>query len=277
MRDDVFAVHSLDTHPKPDTAEHEFRWEADPQHSEPNPDAETERHGLTMSPNTRPIGNLSHLILAGLVAVAIIGVFFGASFHLLAPRATEKHAEASADNRIPSLAAGEVLRANTEAPPGSQGLPMSKSSERAAPPGFPAAQFAAVVDVPSTKQQEAFLAPIKEPSLQTAPVSSTASSPAQPTPSVGLPSVPPSAAISSGTVKHQLPQSRISHAARSASRHSHSQSAHAAASVTHRARQTRSFDQLVTQLTGQAEPGGATLTPPRTQEPDPFASRRAAQ
>src|SRR3974390_1865657 len=87
MRDDVFVVHSLDTHPKPDTAEHEFRWEADPQEFEPNPQAENNRPTSKVPTNLRLAGNMLHLVLAGPIPIALVSVFFCASFHLLAPRA----------------------------------------------------------------------------------------------------------------------------------------------------------------------------------------------
>jgi hypothetical protein len=281
MRDDVFAVHSLDTHPKPDTAEHEFRWEADPQEFEPNPQPENNRPTSRVPTNLRLTGNMLHLVLAGLIAIAIVSVFFGASFHLLAPAVTAKRTASEANVGTPSLALGDALRANIAAQPVPQESAVPKSSGPAAPSASPAVQRAVAADALPGERREASTAPIKDPPAQTgtepAAASNPTQSPAQPTPSAALPALPPQDAAPSSAANHHPSRSK-NHEARSVSRHSHWQHVHSAAPVTpHHARQTRSFDRLVTQLTGQAEPGGATLTPPRTQEPDPFASRRAAQ
>ena len=279
MRDDVFAVHSLDTHPKPDTAEHEFRWEADPREFEPNPQAENNRPTSKVPTNLWLTGNMLHLVLAGLIAIAIVSVFFGASFHLLAPPVTAKHTASEANVGTPSLALGDALRANIAAQPVPQESAVPKSSAPAAPSASPAVQRAVVADAPPGERREASTVPIKDPQTAAEPAaaSNPTQSPARSTPSAGLPTLPPQDAAPSSAAKHHPSRSK-NHEARSVSRHSHWQQVHSAGPVTpHQARQTRSFDRLVTQLTGQAEPGGATLTPPRTQDPDPFASRRAAQ
>jgi hypothetical protein len=285
MRDDVFAVHSLDTHPKRDAAEHEFRWEAEPREFEPNPETEKNRSISKARPDLRRSGNMLHLVLAGLVAIAIVGVFFGASFHLLAPSVTGKRNASKAEVGTSPLALGDALRANVAAQPVLQELAVPKSSGPAAPSASPAAPRAAAADAPARELREPSAAPIvvpiKDPPAQTAAepaaTSNPAPSPAQSAPSAGLPLLPSQDAATSSGTKHHPSRSK-NHEARSVSRHSHGQSAHAAASVTtHRARQPRSFDRLVTQLTDRSAPGGATLTPPRTQEPDPFALRRATQ
>jgi hypothetical protein len=282
MREDVFAVHTLDTHPKQDAAEHEFRWEAKPREFEPNPEAENNRPISKVPPNLRLSGNMLHLVLAGLVAVAIVGVFFGASFHLLAPPVTGKRTASKAEVGTPPLALGDALRANVAAQPVLQELAVPKSSGPAAPAAPPAAQHAAVADAPTGEQREApavpIVAPIKDPPAQTAAEPAAAPNPtpssAQPAPSAGLPLLPPQDAAPSSGTKHQPSRSK-NHEARAMSRHSHGQSPHGAASATpHHARQPRSFDRLVTQLTDRAGPGVATLTPPQTRAPDPFASQR---
>ena len=138
MRDDVFAVHSLDTHPKPDTAEHEFRWEADPREFEPNPQAENNRPNSKVPTNLWLTGNMLHLVLAGLIAIAIVSVFFGASFHLLAPPVTAKHTASEANVGTPSLALGDALRTNIAAQPVPQESAVPKSGTPAAPSASPA-------------------------------------------------------------------------------------------------------------------------------------------
>jgi hypothetical protein len=225
---------------------------------------------------------MPHLVLAGLIAIAIVGVFFGASFHLLAPPVTGKRTASQADVVTPPLALGDALRANVAAQPVLQELAVPKSSGPAVPSAFPAAQRAAVGDAPTGEQREAaaapIVAPVKDPPARTAAepaaTSNPTPSPVQPAPSAGLPLSPLQDAAPSSATKHHPSRSK-NHEARLVSRHSHWQSAHGATSVTsHHARQPRSFDRLVTQLTDQAEPGGATLTPPQTRAPDPFASQR---
>lgn len=281
MHDDTLTIPPLDMRPRPVAAEPEIGWQTAPRPLEPTSVAKNQRRMPAALSNSAPVGSLLYLVLAGLVAVATIGVFFGTGFLLLAHPAKETVANSSIRGDAPSLAYGDSLRAIREAQPVRREIPVPNSGALSDPPASAIPQRAAVIEAPPPKQQETPLSPVEDPPVKPASPAATGSSPTTSpvpqTPSAKIPPSPAPDATLPDATKHRSSRSR-SHEARSAARHSHSQSAHGAPSPTpHQAGRTRSFDRLVTQLTGQAPPDVPSLTPPQTHQPDPFASPRPGQ
>ena len=285
MRDNTLAIPSLEERPRPDPAEPQLEWRFAPRPREPISGAERERRMSGAPHSSVPIGSVLYLVLVGLVAAAIIGVFFGAGFRLLAPP-KETAAVSGTHDHTPPLSHGDILRARGGAGPASPEGTAPGPDAVAALPAVPVSQRTATVETPPPPppQQEAPPAPANAaPAAQTAAAladpPSSVSSPAPPLPLASLPESSKSDAALPAGGKHRSSHSRRSHHTRSASRHPHGPSARSGQPFT--APPTghiRSFDQLVTQLTGQQpQPSAPSLTPPRPQQPDPFAARRPNQ
>jgi hypothetical protein len=281
MHDDTLVIPPLDVRPRPAVAEPELGWQSASRPLEPSPEAKNQRRMPAVLSNSVRAGSLLYLVLVGLVAVATIGVFFGTGFLLLAHPAKETIVDSGARG-APPLAYGNALRASREAPPVSREMAVPNSGAFGELSTAAIAQRAAVAEVAPPKQPEASSPPIGDAPLQTASVLATGSSsatvPAPQTPSAKPSLSPAQDAAPPDVTPHHPSRSRRSHEARSASRNSHSQSAHGAPSPTsHQGGRTRSFDRLVTQLTGQAQADVPSLTPPQAKQPDPFALPRPGQ
>ena len=280
MHDDTLAIPPLDERPRPAVAEPELGWQSASRPLEPSPEAKHRRRVPAVLSNSVRAGSLVYLVLDGLVAIATIGVFFGTGFLLLAQPAKETIVDSGARAASP-LAYGNALRTSREAPPISRELGVPNSSSFGELSAATIAQRATVAEAPP-KQRETAPTPIEDPPVQTASVPATGSnsttSSAPQAPAAKLPPLPAQDVALPGAAKHHPSRSRGSHEARSASRHSNSQSAQGALSLTpHQGGRTRSFDRLVMQLTGQAQPDVPSLTPPQAKQPDPFASPRPGQ
>jgi hypothetical protein len=242
-------------------------------------------------------GTLLSLALVGLVATAIIGAFFSIGLLLLSGPAKQ------------TIAASEPVSARPPAPrPAGTGTPHPATTSTAPLPSVvPHPAASEVKPPPQTKTVQAVAPPV--PSSSPSP---TAVPPPKPA-SIGA--VPPVAARDAGAppspllpqkpaayhaAGHPPPRHLQSEHTRTAARAPHLRSAHdgaspalrqarTARSMTPPPDQTRSFDQLVSQLTGQTKPAdqdpptrraqsagpfqGQTLTPPPPDQPDPFAGR----
>jgi len=265
-------------------------------------------------------GTFLSLGLVGLVATAIIGAFFSIGLLLLSSPA--KHTIAASEpisahppapmppapaTAVPSVA--PVPAAPKESPP-----PQSKAIQ-AAPPPAPSSRPSSQAAVPPPKppqsksvQAASPPAPSNPPSPQAAvpppkPASVAAVSPVAAHDTAASPSPSPLQKAAAYHAAAHPPQRHLQpeHTrAASRARAAHLRSAresgspaprqsHIARSLTPPPDQTRSFDQLVSQLTGQTKPAdqdlptrqarptgelpGQTLTPPPPDQPDPFTGR----
>jgi hypothetical protein len=230
----------------------------------------------------RPVGNVLYLVLIGAVAIAIIGVFFGSGFLLLAPPAKETVADAGArDGKSPRLHGG-APRADGEAALVAREMTVPQSTAvDAAVPGSPLAQTATVAKAaPPQQNNEAESSP---PAPSNAAPAQTASE-AAPAPSSMDAAAPPTRSASPGPssaqdsalpggVKHRQTRDGRGNHTRVAARHSHPRSARSDQALTPPTGHMGSFDQLITQLAGPTKPIARSLTPPSAEQPDPFAQR----
>jgi hypothetical protein len=264
MRDEMFADPWLDSRPQPGDAEREHSLQSAPR--PPNRFSSTKNVGLgvpsspdpvpSRAPATStalPVGGLLYLVLVGLVAVATIGVFFGAGFLLLAHPGKETVANNTntrdrdppspyRDGALADLKASaprESTASTAEAPP-----PEQREAAENSPPGASGSRPPARTAVEP--------APASGP-----PDSSTYAIPlARPAP---LPATETPAPIAT---KNRPIHDARSHHSQTASRHWHPRSGHSAPTLTPpRGPQTGPFDRLLTVLTGRS----GSLTPPRAQ------------
>src|SRR5215467_8425970 len=203
MRDDTIAMPLLDERPRPDPTEPQFDWRFASQTSEPIPAAERDQRNPAAARSSLPIGSLLYLALVGLVAVATIGVFYGAGFRLLAP----PKQMAAASGPHPLVSHGDILQVRRE---------VSPAAPQAATAG--------------PRQPEALATVVDQPPSQTAAppaaqASSTASS-ASPTSLTSLPQTSKRDAALSGGGKRRLSHSGRAHHMRAAARHPYRQSIH---------------------------------------------------
>jgi len=230
----------------------------------------------------RPLGSVLYLVFIGAVAIAIIGVFFGSGFLLLAPPAKETIAASGTRDGNPPRPYGDTPRADGEAALLSREMAVPRSTAVAAAlPGSPLAQPETVAKAAPPQQsnqaESSPPAPSNAAPSQTAsepaPASSSMDSAAPPTRSAspGASSVQDSV-LPGGTKRRQTRDGRSNHT-RVASRHSHPRSARSDQTLTPPAGYAGSFDQLLTQLAGQTKPIARSLTPPSAEQPDPFAQR----
>jgi hypothetical protein len=269
MRDDTLTMPSPVQPLRTDAAEPQLDWRSVPRSREPVSGLEHDEGMPAAPPTSGPLGSLLYIGLVGLIAVAIVGVFFGAGFRLLAPLKEPVAASAPPDPK-PPLSHGDILRARRVGSP--------VSPELAVPGSGAVASLPAAIEAPPQREVPAAAAtsnpPSQPPSAPVLQPGSAATSP-PPVPSASLPEVSKSEAAFSGGGKRHASPSRSNHHTRTASRHPHGQSAHSGqALVAPQPYQTRSFDQLVTRLTtGQPRSDAPSLTPPHPQQPDPFAQR----
>jgi hypothetical protein len=183
------------------------------------------------------IGSLPYLALIGLVAVAITAAFFGSGFLLLKHPAKETGVASNAGDQSPS-AAPEPPMPNPVA-----------ISPVPAPPDEPSAAASQATPTPSS------VPPSAEPPAQTA---------ADPQPAAAAQALSPPATVPPLGERRGSTAEGQRHHSRTASRRAHLRSAPQPAPRS-------SFDQLLTQLTGQTTPPAPSLTPPRGEQPDLFA------
>jgi hypothetical protein len=300
MRGEMFATPSLDARRRPAKAEPEFSLRSAPRQdptatSSPRmllgtgdagemPVTSTPRSEVSLRTTAaeRPVGSVLYLVLIGAVAIAIIGVFFGSGFLLLAPPAKETVADAGARDGKSPRPHGDAPRAESEAALVSREMAVPQSTAVAAAlPGSPLAQPATVPEAaPPQQSNEAESSP---PAPSNAAPSQTASEPAPASSSMDAPA-PPTRSASPGpssaqdsvlpdAAKRRQTRDGPSNHTRVASRHSHPRSARSDQALTPPAGHMSSFDQLLTQLAGQTKPIARSLTPPSAEQPDPFAQR----
>jgi hypothetical protein len=235
----------------------------------------------------RPVGILLFPVSVGLIAAAIIGVFFGIGFWLLASPARKTIGDSGRD---PSRLNDNALKASGAAVVEFAGeMEILPSAAAKSHSGLALDQGPAAADVAPPQQnnvtQELSPAPPSgEPPVETTSVrqsvSSAAVSPAYLMPLPSSPAVAaPDGALSAGTKAPSAHDGRSAHA-RTVSRHSRPHSARGAPTLTPPRSllaqtitppQTSSSGQ--TRTRGQTEPADQALTPPRVDQPDPFAQR----
>jgi hypothetical protein len=181
----------------------------------------------------RPVGTLLFPVSVGLIAAAIIGVFFGIGFWLLASPASKMITDSGRD---PSQRNGDALKAS-----GAAVVEFAGEMEAVnLTPGSPRDQSSAAADaVPpqqNNRMQELSPAPPNgEPPVETAslpqPVSSAAVSPAHLMPSASPPAVTAAESAPSAGTRGPSARERSAHA-RTASRHPHPRSDRSAPTLT---------------------------------------------
>ena len=231
-----------------------------------------------------PVGILLHLVSVGLVAAAIIAVLFGTGFFLLVPPASETIADF---DRNPPRVYSNAPEADGEGALVSRETVMPHPTAGDVLPGLPRThRLAANESAPPQpgKAVQGFPPPNGDPPAKTASVSEPASRPAVSSASLTpLASPPPFApdAVLPGA-KGQPALDGRSARPRTTSQHSRPRSARSGPKLIPQQSRfaqtltpppTSSFGQLLTQLTGESEPIGQALTPPRVEQPDPFAQR----
>jgi hypothetical protein len=301
MRGEMFATPSLDARRRPAKAEPEFSLRSAPRSQDPTgtsnprmllgtgdagemPVTSTPRSEVSLRTTAaeRPVGSVLYLVLIGAVAIAIIGVFFGSGFLLLAPPAKETIADAGARDGKSPRPHGGTPRADDEAALVSREMAVPPSTAvAAAVPASPLAQPATVAKAaPPQQSNEAESSPpapsnaaLSQTASQPAPASSSMDAAAPPTRSASPgPSSAQDPVLPGGVTRRQTRDGRSNHT-RVASRHSHPRSARSDQALTPPAGHTGSFDRLLTQLAGQTKPIARSLTPPSAEQPDPFAQR----
>ena len=298
MRGEMFAPPSLDVRRRPAKAKPEFSLRSAPRSQDPAatsnarmrlgteepgemPETSTPRSAVSrrITAAERPVGNVLYLVLIGAVAIAIIGVFFGSGFLLLAPPAKETVADAGARDGKSPRPHGGAPRADGEAALVSREMAVPQSTAvAAAVADAPPATVAKAAPPQESNEAESFPpAPSNAAPSQTAsepaPASSSMDAAAPPTRSASPgPSSAQDSMLPGGVKRRQARDGRSNHT-RVASRHSHPRSARSDQALTPPAGHTGSFDQLLTQLAGQTKRITRSLTPPSAEQPDPFAQR----
>jgi hypothetical protein len=234
-----------------------------------------------------PASTLAFLALVGLVAIGVIGASYGIGFSLLSGPARQIVASGPKSAPLPvpiSPAAGTTHVTATGAaisdPPAA---PQPAAAAVTAPPPIKAVQTVPPAVPSSVSPPPAIPAPKPASPPAASPVAARDAAPPPPSPrkaaSYHAAGHPPS--------RHLQPEHR-----RTASREAHFRSDRDDASrqsLTPPPDQTQSFDQLVSQLTRDTQPADQapparralpagqfqdqTLTPPRPDQPDPFAGR----
>jgi hypothetical protein len=243
-----------------------------------------------------PASTLAFLTLVGLVAIGVIGASYGIGFSLLSGPARQTVAASEPKSApLPAPISPNTgithVTAAAAAIPDHGAAPQPAAGAATAPPPIKAVQTVPPAVASSVSSPPAVPAP--KPALIPAASPVAAHDAAPPPPS-------PRKAISYRAAGHPPAHHLQPEHARAASREAHFRSAHDGASPAPRqSRLTRSltpppdqtqlFDQLVSQLTRQTQPAdqipparqalpvgqlqGQTLTPPRPDQPDPFAGR----
>ena len=242
-----------------------------------------------------PASTLAFLALVGLVAISVIGASYGIGFSLLSKPARQT-VTASEPKSAPIPApispdAGTThVTAAAAAIPDPPAAPQPAAAAATAPPPIKAVQTVAPA-APSSVSPPAVPSPKPTSTPAVSPVAARDTAPPPPS---------PRKPASYYAAEHPPARHRQVEHARTASRGAHSRSARddaspaprqprLARSLTPPPDQTQSFDQLVSQLTRQTQPADQapparqalpaaqyqdqTLTPPRPDQPDPFAAR----
>jgi hypothetical protein len=243
-----------------------------------------------------PASTLAFLALVGLVAIGVIGASYGIGFSLLSgpARQTVAASEPKSAPLPPPISpdAGTThVTAEAAAIPDPPAAPQPAAGAITAPPPIKAVQTVPPAVPSSVSPPPAVPAPKPASTPTASPVAARDAAPPPPSPrkaaSYHAAGHPPA--------RHLQPEH-----ARTASREAHFRSARddaspsprqsrLARSLTPPPDQTRSFDQLVSQLTRQTQPADQipparqalppgqfqdqTLTPPRPDQQDPFAGR----
>lgn len=278
MRDELSADPWLDPRPRPGSAEPELGLRS--ARRRPAPLSGTENAGRLSSPPNRvpsrlpspsaalPVGSLLCLVLVGLVAAAIIGVFFGAGFLLLVH--PEKEIVADTGTRDPPRPYGDTARADLEGRPAPRQSAALDSAAITAPPGSPLAQPATMAEVPQQQSDAAENSPPEASSSDASTRTASEPEPASGSPGSSASAMPLArpAPFSAAEVpapdatKSPPTRDRRSHHSQTASRHWRPRFGHSAPTLTPpQAAQTGPFDRLLTVLTGRS----GSLTPPRAQ------------
>ena len=232
--------------------------------------AEVSTPSRRTNPAAPTVGILLFPVSVGLIAAAIIGIFLGTGFWLLASPASETITASSRDPSRPNGAALKTSGAAELKVAGATETPRSAAVNLIA--GSPLGQGSAAADAVPPQQNNSMQEPSPgspngEPPVETASmpqsVSSAAVSPAYLMPLPSPPAVTAAdGALSAGSKGPSARDGRSAHA-RTVSRHSHPHSATLP--------QTSSSGQTSTR--GQTKPADQALTPPRLDQPDPFAQR----
>ena len=282
MRDEMFADPWLDSRPLPGDAEREHSLQSAPR--PPNRFSRTKNVGLGVpsspdpvpspAPATSsalPVGGLLYLVLVGLVAVATIGVFFGAGFLLLAHPGKETVANnTNTRDRDPPSPYRDGARAELKASaPREPTAPASAAV--AVPPGSSLTQPASRAEAPLPEQREAAgnsrpgasgSRPPARTAIEPAPASGPPDSSTYAIPWARPAPLPATETPAPTATKNPPHRDARSHHSQTASRHWHPRSGHSAPTLTPpRGPQTGPFDRLLTVLTGRS----GSLTPPRAQ------------
>ncbi len=243
-----------------------------------------------------PASTLAFLALVGLVAIGVIGASYGIGFSLLS-RPVRQTVAASEPKSAPlpppiSPDAGAThVTAAAAAIPDPPAAPQPAAAAATAPPPIKAVQTVAPAVPSSISPPPAVPAPKPASIPAASPVAAPDATPPPPSPRKAASYY----AAGHPPARHLPPEH-----ARTASREAHFRPARddaspaprqprLARSLTPPPDQTESFDQLVSQLTRQTQPADQipparralpagqlqdqTLTPPRPDQPDPFAGR----
>jgi len=283
MRDEMFADPWFDARPQPGDPERELGLQNAPPPSDslsstkhaglgglssPPPDPVPSRAHTT--PSALPVGGLLYLVLVGLVAVATVGVFFGAGFLLLVHSGKETVANTSTRDRDSPSPYHDAARVDLKgSAPREPAAPDSAAA--AVPSGSSLTQPAGVAEAPPPGRSEAAensppggsgSRPLARTAVEPAPASV---SPDSSTSAMSLPRPAPFPAAETPAAiatKHRPSREGRSHHSQTASRHWHPRSGYSAPTLTPpRGSQTGPFDRLLTVLTGRS----GSLTPPRAQ------------
>ena len=242
-----------------------------------------------------PASTVAFLALVGLVAIGVIGASYGIGVLLVSGPAKQTAAAMPKSAPLPAPISPDAGTTRVTAVPAATSDPPAAPNPAAAatpaPPPIKTVQTAPPAAPNSVSPPPAVPAPKPTSIPATSPVAAPDAAPPPPS---------PRKAASDYAVRHPPARHLQPEHARAASREAHFRSARDGASPTPRqsrlARsvtpppdQTQSFDQLVSQLTRQTQPADQspptrqalptgqfqdqTLTPPRPDQPDPFAGR----
>lgn len=249
---------------------------------------------LATSKPELPASMLAFLALVGLVAIGVIGASYGIGFSLLSGPARQTLAASEPKSApLPPPISPDALTTHVTAAaiPDPPAAPQPAAGATTAPPPIKAVQTVPPA-VPSSVSPPPAVPSPKPASTPTAsPIAARDAAPPPPFPRKAASYY----AAGHPPARHLQPEHQ-----RTASREAHFRSAHddaspsprqsrLARSLTPPPDQTQSFDQLVSQLTRQTQPADQspparqavpaghfqdqTLTPPRPDQPDPFAGR----
>jgi hypothetical protein len=210
-----------------------------------DPALDPARRGSRRAAAHLPRGSLVYLAFIGLVATAVIGVFFGAGFVLLAPPHREAITLSNAEDHADSPAPPDILKVPPapQNPAAQNSVAMAAVSDASAPP-----REAAPESIPARQSESEHSSPSISPTVEALAPMPVELQPGSAPAVLPAPIVPYEADRRTGVGR--------SHHARTASRHWHRRSARSEHAPS-------SFDQLLTRLGVQPSPSAPSLTPPR--------------